>query len=247
MKHIEIAKESIENFSIDIDGYHNNSDQDNLRTRGAGIVYQKDKEIKASVNINFSKTIGCKVFLGSNIKGDISVFFKGNNSILYIGDDCALNGLQIRSRQANDLIAVGNKVTTTSTNVWISGNGAGDVNPAIIIGDDCMLSYDIVIRNSDGHPIFDLDTDEQLNKPKGIVHIEPHVWIGEQVNILKSVTVGACSILSLGSTVTSDVPRFAVASGIPAKARVKNGTYWARSNNEKAKILAKYFVNKYRC
>ena len=118
-------------------------------------------------------------------------------------------------------------------------------NPALIVGDDCMFANDVVIRNSDAHPIFDLESDLQLNMPDGIVHIEPHVWIGEQVNILKSVTIGACSIVALGSTVTKDIPRFSIAKGVPAKATAKDSLYWARSYTERAKEKAKYYVAKY--
>lgn len=136
-----------------------------------------------------------------------------------------LNNLQVRSFQSGDFVAIGNWVTTTAKNVWISGNGAGSAKPAIIIGDDCMFSYDIVIRNPDAHPVFDVESGEQVNEPSGIVHVEPHVWVGEQVSILKSVTVGACSILSLGCVVTKDVPRFSIARGIPASASVRRDIF----------------------
>jgi len=129
------------------------------------------------------------------VKGDISVFFKGNDSLLYIGNGCNLSKVQIRSRQKNDFIAIGNQVTTTSTNVWISGNGAGKANPAIIIGDDCMFSYDVVIRNSD--------------------------------------------------VITKDIPRFSIASGVPAVAKFKPDIYWARRDSEQAKSEAKSFIKKY--
>jgi len=44
-----------------------------------------------------------------------------------------LNDLQIRSFQSNDFIAVGNEVTTTVSNVWISGNGAGKANHRLLV------------------------------------------------------------------------------------------------------------------
>jgi len=246
IKHDKQAKHSIENFCIEKSEYIEWENDKNIKIVGNGSIFCKEKEsVRASINIDFGATKGCNVFLGKNLKGSISIAFKGNNSLLYVGDNCKLNQVTIRSFQANDFIAVGEGVTTTSSNVWISGNGAGDANPAIIIGDDCMFAYDIVIRNTDAHPIFSLKTDTQVNEPKGIIHIEPHVWIGEQVNILKSVTIGACSILSLGSIVTKDVPRFSVASGIPAKAKLKNDIYWARNTSKYAKDRAKFFVEKF--
>jgi acetyltransferase-like isoleucine patch superfamily enzyme len=224
MSHIELAKHSIENFSLNEDDYFSDFYLNEIKVRGDGNVFLRGGKVSAKVNINFGNTKGCRVFLGRNVRGNFSVFFKGCNSILYIGNDCNLSNVQIRSFQNDDFIVIGNQVTTTSTNVWISGNGSGKANPAIIIGDDCMISYDVVIRNSDAHPIYSLSTDEQVNEPIGIVHIEPHVWIGEQVSILKSVTIGACSIIALGSVVTRDIPRFSIASGVPAVAK-KNRIY----------------------
>lgn len=244
MSHITLAKQSIQNFSIDESEY--SGDSNSLHIRGNGQVFVREGEVSAKVNINFKNTTGCKVFIGRNLKGNFSIFFNGNDSILYIGNGCNLQNVQIRSFQNNDFIAVGNEVTTTSTNTWISGNGAGNANPAIIIGDDCMFSYDVVIRNSDAHPIFNISNDEQVNEPKGVVHIEPHVWIGEQVSILKSVKIGACSIIALGAIVTKDAPRFSVSSGVPAVSKVKSDIYWARSQNENARNRAKYFFNKYK-
>ncbi|MBR9911228.1 MAG: acyltransferase [Gammaproteobacteria bacterium] len=246
MARADFANESIVNFSLNEEEFSGLNKFDNVSVIGNGSLFFRGANIQAKVKINFGDTVGCKVFFGNNLKGNISVVFKGNNSILFIGNNCKLNDLQIRSLQPDDFIAVGNGVTTTSKNTWISGNGAGSAKPAIVVGDDCMFSYDIVIRNSDAHPIFSIETEEQLNEPIGIVHLEPHVWVGEQVSILKSVTVGACSILSLGSVVTRDVPRFSVASGVPAVAKPKPDIFWARSASDKAKSRAKYFVNKYR-
>jgi len=246
MNHIEVAKESIENFSIDENHYYTLSAAGNVIARGNGSVFCKEENTHAEIKIEFGQTKGCKVYLGRNMRGKISVMFKGDNSLLFIGDNCKLVNLKIRSFQSDDFIAVGSSVTTTSDNIWISGNGAGEAKPAIIIGDDCMFSYDIVIRNSDAHPIYSLTTGEQVNEPKAIVHIEPHVWIGEQVTILKAVKIGACSILSLGSIITKDVPRFSVANGVPAKAKVNDDIFWSRNTTSRAKERARHFVNKYR-
>ncbi len=244
MTHLELAKKSIETFSTNEDEYTGSIK--GVITSGDGEVFLREGCVQATIKIHFSNTKGCKVFIGRNVKGNFELFLKGNDSLIYIGNGCDLRNLEIRSFQSNDFIAVGNHVTTNSTNVWISGIGAGQAKPAIIIGDDCMFSYDIVIRNTDAHPIYSSFTDKQINEPKGIVHIEPHVWIGEQVSILKSVTVGACSILSLGCIVTKDVPRFSVASGVPAIAKAKPDIFWARAEHEQAKNRARHFTNKYK-
>ena len=242
---IDLAKESINDFSVDEEEYSELTENANTNTVGVGSIFVKDTNIKAKIKINFGKTRGCKIYLGKEIQGNFSVVFRGNNSLVYIGNNTTLRDVQIRSKQTDDFIAVGNLVTTTSKNVWISGNGSGKATPAIIIGDDCMFSYDVVIRNSDAHPVFDVETEVQINQPVGIVHIEPHVWIGEKVSVLKSVTVGACSILSLGAVVTKDVQRFSVAHGVPAKVTARPNTFWARNYSREAKEKALYYMKRY--
>ena len=246
MKHYNIAAKSIENFSLNEKEYSLLDINHGFTIYGEERnVFVKDNNGKAQVTINFGNSINCKVFIGENLEGELNVTFHGNNSILYIGSGCKLRKVQIRSFQNNDFIAVGNYVTTTAQNIWISGNGAGNANPAIIIGDDCMFSYDIVIRNSDAHPIFSSTTDLQVNEPSGIVHIEPHVWICEKVNILKTTTIGACSIVALGSIVTKDVPRFSIAKGTPAKSYDNKENYWARGNDLQSREKAKHYLSKY--
>lgn len=248
MNYLDIAKGSIEHFSLDNALYTALVPNGNFSLSGNfsdNSILVKQQDYAAGFRINFNNTKGCKVYIGNQISGDISINLNGDNSTVYIGDNCDLNQLEIRSRQAEDFIAIGEEVSVAGRNVWVSGYGAGSHTPAIIVGDDCMFSYDIVIRNSDAHPVFDASTDEQMNGPRSAVHIEPHVWIGERSNILKDTTVGACSIVALGSTVTRDAPRFCVIKGAPAEAAVQENSYWARDYSEFAIDQAKYYSKKY--
>ena len=250
MKYLSIAQKSINHFSLEKSDYqlftanHAFEIKDQHKTNNQ--IFIKDQADQAKFLIDFSKSKDCQLYLGKNISGKIKIVFFGNNSVVYIGDNCKLNQLRIRSKQNQDFIAIGDGVTTSGQNIWTSGGGAEKENPALIIGDDCMFANDIVIRNSDAHPIFDLESDRQINLPRDIVHIEPHVWVGEQVKILKSVTIGACSIVALGSIVTKNIPRFSIAKGIPAQATTKDDLYWARSYTDHARNKAKYYVAKYK-
>ena len=248
--YLEIARRSIEKFSLQKSDYQileaNKAFEIKKHPQAKNIILTKDRECQANFTIDFSKSKNCQLYLGKNIIGKIKIVFFGDNSTVYIGDNCKLNQLRIRSKQDNDFVAIGEGVTTGSNNIWTSGGGEGNSNPALIVGDDCMFAGDVVIRNSDAHPIFDLKSDLQINMPNDIVHIEPHVWIGERVNILKSVTVGTCSIVALGSVVTKNIPRFSIAKGVPAQATTKENLYWARSYTDRAKYKAKYYINKYK-
>lgn len=202
-------------------------------------------EVKARLWINFGGARRCRILIGEGLQGSVQIGCSGDDSLVFIGDRCVLPELQIRSKQPDDFIAVGAGVTTTAKNVWISGAGAGDARPWIIVGDDCMFAYDIVLRNSDAHPIYALDGGRQINQPRTGICLEPHVWIGEDVKILKDVTIGAGSIVAMGSIVTKDVPRASVARGVPARASPAHGSYWSRNELSRARERAEYYARRF--
>lgn len=249
MKYLELAEEYIENVDLSYENY--NSDVSDLLTIwGQGEVLYKGLH-DCSIKVNFRNTKDCKVFIGKNFKGTVNIDFHGDSSIVYIGENCQFNGVLVRSiYTGRNFVFIGNGVTTTGKCTFFSGDGrdgGGDVKPALVIGDDCMFAWDITIRNTDAHPIYSFIDDTQINTPKiGAVIVEPHVWIGQGVSILKDVTVGACSILGLGTVVTKDVPRFSSATGVPAKFKTNEDVYWARGATIQCKEKAKYFSHRYR-
>ena len=201
--------------------------------------------LKRVCDCDFFNTKNSKIYIGKDIKGTINIKIHHDNSLIYIGNNCHLRKIIIDSNQKNDLITIGNDVFTNINNSWRSGLRAGNGNPAIIIGDDCMFGSNIMVRNSDAHPIYSIDTEEQINYSKSLILIEPHVWIGQDVSILKDVKIGACSIIALGSVVTKDMERFSVAKGVPAIAKVNKEIYWSKSMQKHSRSKARYYTKKY--
>lgn len=54
-------------------------------------------------------------------------------------------------------------------------------------------------------------------KAKGPTVIEDDVWIGANATIISGVKVGKGAIIAAGSTVTKDIPAYAIVGGNPAK------------------------------
>jgi acetyltransferase-like isoleucine patch superfamily enzyme len=81
----------------------------------------------------------------------------------------------------------------------------------VTIGQDCMIGWDVLIMDTDQHPVPGRGLD---NRP---VHIGDRVWIGARAMILKGVTIGDGAIVGAGAIVTHDVPAGAVAIGPSAE------------------------------
>lgn len=95
----------------------------------------------------------------------------------------------------------------------------------IIIGDDCLFSKGISIRNEDGHTIIDNDTQECISLPKDTI-IGNHVWIGWHVTILKGSVIGDNSVVGACSLVNKAFPESnVIIAGMPAKI-IKRNINW---------------------
>ena len=80
------------------------------------------------------------------------------------------------------------------------------------IGKNCKIAWDVIIMDSDLHPIN--DSSPIVNKP---VRIEDDVWIGCRSIVLKGVTIGRGAVIAAGSVVTKDIPPGTIYGGSPAK------------------------------
>jgi acetyltransferase-like isoleucine patch superfamily enzyme len=79
------------------------------------------------------------------------------------------------------------------------------------IGDSTIIGPKTCIVDTDGHGIDDAPI------KVAPIKIGRHVWICEEVIILKGVTIGDNSIIGAGSVVTKDVEANTIVAGNPAK------------------------------
>ncbi len=85
-------------------------------------------------------------------------------------------------------------------------------NKLVEIGSDCKISWDVIIMDTDLHPLP--GKTETIDRP---VVIGNNVWIGCRAIILKGVKIGNGAIIAAGSVVTKDIPENSIAAGVPAK------------------------------
>ena len=122
--------------------------------------------------------------------------FTGNNSILYI--DKNKMPLSLDVRLGNDSVSYIGKNVYTNKCVHIYATERENV----IIGDDCLLSYEVTFRTADPHLIYDSISKKRINSAKSIL-VGDHVWIGQEALILKNTKIYSGSIIG-GKAVISN-------------------------------------------
>ena len=176
----------------------------------------------------------------SNSVKNIAEFY-GNNNKVVVEDGVECRHLRIVMRGDNNFvkfqanskvkgtIAANNRSTIHIGRRTTIGSGFDVVTDGCIvkIGHDCMIAKDVILRASDGHPVFDISTGERVNMSQNI-EIDNYVWIAKNVSILKGNHIGVGCIVGSGSIVTKSIPMFCAAAGNPAKI-IKEGVTWSRS------------------
>jgi acetyltransferase-like isoleucine patch superfamily enzyme len=89
----------------------------------------------------------------------------------------------------------------------------------IEIGDRCMIGAEVLIVDTDLHP---LDPDERALHPVAgaasrRIHIGKDVFIGTRAIILKGVSIGDGTVVGAGAVVTKDVAAGVIVAGNPAR------------------------------
>lgn len=96
-------------------------------------------------------------------------------------------------------------------------------NKNISFGDNCILGWNVHIRDCDGHPIF--QNGKHINRSRD-VSIGNHVWIGQDVKILKGTIIPTNSIIAMNSCITKKFSQTnTVIGGYPGKI-IKENINW---------------------
>lgn len=136
------------------------------------------------------------------------VVFKGKADIGY--------GSKIAVGQDGELIFGNNFIITAQSSIV--------ADKSIVFGDYCMLSWDILIMDTDLHPIKNRQS-EIINSPKPI-HIGNHVWIGCRSLILKGVNIANNCIIGANSHIYKSLEKeHSVYAGNPVKQLIEGATW----------------------
>lgn len=72
---------------------------------------------------------------------------------------------------------------------------------SIRFGNDCLLSWDILVMDTDEHPLYDKEH-KRINPDKPII-VGNHVWIGCKCVLLKGAEIPDNTVLAAGTLLTS--------------------------------------------
>ncbi len=123
---------------------------------------------------------------------------------VFIGDHCSLQGVRLIVGQAD-----------------------------LVIGDDCLISEEVVLQAMDPHPVVDLETGEVLNVGRGELRLGRHVMMGRRAQVLPNSSIGDGCIVSAGAFVDGVFGKHLWLTGNPANIK-REQVSWARAFGQEA-------------
>lgn len=195
---------------------------------------------------------GNTVEVDSNLLGNISLKITGENnyirltdikisantqiSIHVFGDNNSVNIDKAHFSSGVDIILGQNhpnfgKVENTvfqmlpNCSVEYFKYGTANSNAECYIGEDCMFSDEIILLNTDVHPILSIKSGKVLNWVDQI-SIGNHCWIGHGVTILKNTIIPDDCIIGYNAVVSGRLKEsHAAYAGNPARIIKKEVTW----------------------
>lgn len=170
----------------------------------------------------YQDDMGNTVRFDETIPDKLYIVFGGMNNKLVVGRNISTALLVIRFGNEG-ICTLGSNSELIGAELYIS---YGEIK----IGDNCLFSNQIILRNHDGHHIFDKTSGKRINYCKDII-IGNHVWIGQRAMVLGGACVGSNSVVGTGSVVTKPCGENVVIAGVPARV-VRENICWNTENTD---------------
>ena len=148
--------------------------------------------------------------VGTNVYIDTDVKILRHRNNISIGSEVILKaGTRICSAQQDAVIEIGDWTTIGfHTFIFASQN--------ISIGRNCLIAPFCYIVDAN-HQIASGELIRKQALSVSEIKIGNDVWLGANVTVLPGVTIGDGAVIGAGSVVNKNIPKNAIAAGVPVK------------------------------
>lgn len=163
-------------------------------------------------NVKLHKMEGGKIIINTPIQRGLLTIGRRNigtldhkhvRSVWEVSGDIILDG-KVSLGSGSRISVASDAVLRFGDNFSMTGNSSIVCQKDISFGNDCLLSWDILIMDSNFHQITNMQNDT-INAPSPI-RIGNHVWIGCRSTILKGVTIADNTVIAAGAIITKSLP-----------------------------------------
>lgn len=161
---------------------------------------------------------------------ELKILIAGNGNKVEIGSNSEIRKMAVLMNTKSDsrILKLGKHIFCGEVkfHLW-------NEKSRIIVGDDCLLSSDIVIEADDGYSIYDIVTNELINDESETI-LGQHIWLGYGVFVMGGSKLSSNTIVAARSVVNDKyTDEFTIIGGNPCKIIKKNVNF--------SKYLIKYF------
>lgn len=169
-------------------------------------VIMKSKSLRSRLRIAHFRLLGNKI--GKDCYIDRGVIISGNVSI---GDGCNISSNSYIGTVFGGRVEIGNRCHIGKM------NQIGSSGSKVVIADDCIFAPFVSITDAI-HAFKDksliIKNSPLLTSP---IEIGENVWLGLAVMVMQGVEIGSGAVIGAKALVKNNIPKNAVAVGIPAK------------------------------
>lgn len=180
------------------------------------------KELKSRYKDVYTDAWDNRIEFFPDIEDSVTISFLGGHNRIRLGRGVSIGKLNIQCGK-NSLCSIGDGTEIEEAKVIITD---GEIE----IGQDCLLSTSVILRNHDKHHIFDKTTGKRINYA-GNMKIGNHVWICHGVTLLGNAAIGDNSIVGTMAVTSSAFPKEVVIAGNPAKI-IRKQVCWSKDNTD---------------
>lgn len=150
-------------------------------------------------------------------------FVSENKSYIYIGKGkVVFNGSCTIGEGFN--IYINGGILKIEDNLYANRNLEIQCEKGITIGKDCLIGWNVSIRDTDGHKLI---KEGKMTEEKGEINVGKHVWIASHSSVLKESVITDGSVIGCKSLVCGIKMKEmnCLIAGIPAKV-IRNNIFW---------------------